>query len=52
VGGRMPGSVFGVGVHANIVTASLLAVVSAVNRAVARAGIEPRQDATGVRQVA
>jgi len=52
VGGSMPGSVFGVGIHVNIVTASLLAVVSGVNRAAARAGIEPRQHVNGVRQVA
>ena len=29
----MPGTLYGVGIHANIVTASLLAVLSAVNRA-------------------
>jgi 2-isopropylmalate synthase len=29
----MPGSVYGVGIHSNIITASLLGVISAVNRA-------------------
>ncbi len=32
-GGWMDGSVYGVGIHSNIVTASLMAVLSAVNRA-------------------
>ncbi len=32
----LPGSVFGVGLHANIITASVLAVVSAVNRSLSR----------------
>ncbi|MBD1900902.1 2-isopropylmalate synthase [Trichocoleus sp. DQ-A3] len=32
-GDRFPGSFYGVGIHSNIVTASLLAVLSAVNRA-------------------
>jgi 2-isopropylmalate synthase len=38
-GGTMQGSCFGVGVHVNIVTASLLAVLSAVNRAMAKTGM-------------
>jgi len=37
-GGAMQGSCFGVGLHSNIVTASLMAVVSALNRALARTG--------------
>ena len=53
VGGTgLAGSCFGVGVHANIVTASLLAVLSAVNRAVARAGIDVSQSPGSVRRVA
>jgi len=51
-GGGMQGSCFGVGVHVNIVTASLLAVLSAVNRAAAKAGIELKLPATSVRRVA
>ncbi len=51
-GGGMPGSCFGVGVHANIVTASLLAVLSAVNRAAAKAGVELKLPAESVRRVA
>jgi len=39
-GSSMQGSCFGVGMHVNIVTASLLAVLSAVNRAVVRTGIQ------------
>jgi 2-isopropylmalate synthase len=35
-GAAIPGSLHGVGIHANIVTASLLAVVSGVNRALDR----------------
>ncbi len=31
-GAAFPGSLYGVGIHANIVTASLLAILSAVNR--------------------
>jgi 2-isopropylmalate synthase len=37
-GGGMQGSCFGVALHVNIVTASLMAVLSAVNRAIARTG--------------
>ena len=52
-GGGLHGSCFGVGLHANIVTASLLAVLSAVNRAVVRIGHEADSPAaTGVRRVA
>ena len=51
-GGGVTGSVFGVGIHANIVTASLLAVLSAVNRATAKAGIELPPAGEGVRRVA
>jgi 2-isopropylmalate synthase len=51
-GGGMPGSCFGVAIHANIVTASLLAVLSAVNRAAAKAGIELELPAESVRRVA
>ncbi|HYL18476.1 MAG TPA: 2-isopropylmalate synthase [Burkholderiales bacterium] len=51
-GGGMPGSCFGVAIHANIVTASLLAVLSAVNRAAAKAGIELKLPAESVRRVA
>jgi 2-isopropylmalate synthase len=36
------GPVFGVGMHSNIVTASLNAIISAVNRAVRREGIGPQ----------
>ena len=50
-GGSAQGSCFGVGVHANIVTASLLAVLSAVNRASAKAGIQTSGSAE-VRRVA
>ena len=50
-GAAMQGSCFGVGVHANIVTASLLAVLSAVNRAMARTGMAAGP-ATEVRRVA
>jgi 2-isopropylmalate synthase len=50
-GGTMVGSCYGIGMHANIVTASLLAVLSAVNRAIQRAGLQmPSQ--IGVRRVA
>ncbi|MBZ0091931.1 MAG: 2-isopropylmalate synthase [Sulfuricellaceae bacterium] len=38
----LPGSVFGVGMHANIVTASVLAVIGGINRACGRL---PREDA-------
>jgi 2-isopropylmalate synthase len=51
-GGGMPGSCFGVAIHANIVTASLLAVLSAVNRAAGKAGIELKLPAESVRRVA
>jgi 2-isopropylmalate synthase len=51
-GGGMQGSCFGVGVHVNIVTASLLAVLSAVNRAAAKAGVELKLPAESVRRVA
>jgi 2-isopropylmalate synthase len=50
-GSSMVGSCFGVGMHANIVTASLLAVLSAVNRAIARGGVEAAASG-GVRRVA
>jgi len=42
-------TLFGVGVHANIITASLLAVLSAVNRAVASGALVPaaREPAAG-----
>jgi 2-isopropylmalate synthase len=50
-GSNMQGSCFGVGMHVNIVTASLLAVLSAVNRAMARTGMEASA-ASGVRRVA
>jgi 2-isopropylmalate synthase len=42
-----PGTRFGVGVHPNIVTASLLAVISAVNRGYAEAGAEGRAAVEG-----
>ena len=52
-GGGMQGSCFGVGLHVNIVTASLMAVLSAVNRAAARTGAEVTMAVEGaVRQVA
>ena len=51
-GGNMHGSCFGVGLHANIVTASLLAVLSAVNRAIVRSGIEPGKQIDEARRVA
>jgi 2-isopropylmalate synthase len=51
-GGGMPGSCFGVAIHANLVTASLLAVLSAVNRAAGKAGIELELPAESVRRVA
>ena len=51
-GGGMQGSCFGVGVHVNIVTASLLAVLSAVNRAAAKAGVDLKLPAASVRRVA
>ena len=51
-GAGLTGSCFGVGMHVNIVTASLLAVLSAVDRAAAKAGIDVGQAATGVRRVA
>jgi len=51
-GGNMHGSCFGVGLHANIVTASLLAVLSAVNRAMAKTGLQASVPATGARRVA
>ncbi|HVO18560.1 MAG TPA: alpha-isopropylmalate synthase regulatory domain-containing protein, partial [Anaeromyxobacter sp.] len=38
------GSRFGVGIHPNIVTASLLAVLSAIDRGYAEAGAELRSD--------
>jgi 2-isopropylmalate synthase len=44
-GGGVQGSCFGVGMHVNIVTASLLAVLSAVNRAMARS---PQRESTAV----
>ena len=39
-GGGMQGSCFGIALHVNIVTASLLAVLSAVNRAMGRTGAD------------
>ena len=51
-GGGMAGSVFGVGLHPNIVTASLLAVLSAANRAIAKAQIEVPPSSAEVRRVA
>ena len=51
-GSAMSGSCFGVGLHANIVTASLLAVLSAVNRAMLRAEMQASVPADGVRRVA
>ena len=39
-------TLFGVGMHSNIVTASLLAVVSAVNRAIALGALPARADST------
>ncbi len=39
-GSTIAGSCFGVGMHVNIVTASLLAVLSAVNRAIARSEVK------------
>ena len=50
-GGGMPGSLFGVGLHANIVTASLLAVLSAVNRAATKAQVELPSPSAQVRPV-
>jgi 2-isopropylmalate synthase len=50
-GGSMQGSCFGVGMHVNIVTASLLAVLSAVNRAVVKTGMQASGSAE-VRRVA
>jgi len=47
-GGSLQGSCFGVGMHVNIVTASLLAVLSAVNRAAAKTGMQTAE----VRRVA
>ena len=52
-GGGMTGSCFGVALHVNIVTASLMAVLSAVNRAVERTGANIKLEApAGVRRVA
>jgi 2-isopropylmalate synthase len=51
-GSTMQGSCFGVGVHANIVTASLLAVLSAVNRAMAKTGMTAASSAAEARRVA
>jgi 2-isopropylmalate synthase len=34
-------TLFGAGAHSNIITASLLAVMSAVNRAIAMGALEP-----------
>lgn len=48
----VPGSISGVGLHANIVTASLLAVLSAVNRAAAKARIELPSPSSEARRVA
>lgn len=39
---QLPGTVFGVGMHANIVTASVLAVISGLNRMYAKLPIENR----------
>ena len=51
-GGGIQGSCFGVGLHVNIVTASLLAVLSAVNRANARTAAQRGNIGTGARKVA
>jgi 2-isopropylmalate synthase len=51
-GGGIQGSCFGVGLHVNIVTASLLAVLSAVNRANARTAAQQGSIGTGARKVA
>jgi 2-isopropylmalate synthase len=40
-------TLFGVGIHGNIVTASLLAVLSAVNRATARGLLDDTMQAAG-----
>jgi 2-isopropylmalate synthase len=37
-------TLFGAGMHSNIITASLLAILSAVNRAIALGALEPRAD--------
>ena len=52
-GGGMQGSCFGVALHVNIVTASLMAVLSAVNRAMVRTGADVATAVSaGVRRVA
>jgi 2-isopropylmalate synthase len=52
-GGGMQGSCFGVALHVNIVTASLMAVLSAVNRAMVRTGADVSTAVSGeVRRVA
>jgi 2-isopropylmalate synthase len=52
-GGGMQGSCFGVGIHANIVTASLAAVLSSVNRAIGRTAVRITTSTRGgVRKVA
>jgi 2-isopropylmalate synthase len=52
-GGAMQGSCFGVALHVNIVTASLMAVLSAVNRAMARTGADITTEVSaGARRVA
>jgi len=51
-GGGIQGSCFGVGLHVNIVTASLLAVLSAVNRASVRTVAQQANIGTGARKVA
>ena len=51
-GGGMQGSCFGVGLHVYIVTASLMAVLSAVNRATARTGASVPETPPDVRRVA
>jgi len=37
-------TLFGAGMHPNIVSASLLALMSAVNRAIAQGALAPRED--------
>ena len=46
-GGGMQGSCFGVALHVNIVTASLMAVLSSVNRAMGRKGVDVRMPESG-----
>ena len=46
-GGGMQGSCFGVALHVNIVTASLMAVLSSVNRTMGRKGVDVRMPESG-----